>query len=128
MGELIILSIRLLVTKLLSEPDEHHGSHGSLHVDPRELGPFKLHRRGANEYNRTPVRRTCRSDPGDCRAGAKPCRNTRITRFPDGIRATARDLVYLDRRGMLKVSMAGLAGLTLPGLLAERARMTFPPH
>ena len=31
-------------------------------------------------------------------------------------------LVALDRRGMLKVSMAGLAGLTLPGLLAERAR------
>jgi len=29
---------------------------------------------------------------------------------------------------MLKVSMAGLAGLTLPGLLAEQARMTFPPH
>ncbi len=30
--------------------------------------------------------------------------------------------MQLDRRGMLKVSMAGLAGLSLPGLLAERAR------
>ena len=30
-------------------------------------------------------------------------------------------LMHLDRRGMMKVSMAGLAGLSLPALLAERA-------
>ena len=30
-------------------------------------------------------------------------------------------LLHLDRRGMMKVSMAGLAGLTLPALLSERA-------
>ena len=30
-------------------------------------------------------------------------------------------MVYMDRRGMLKLSMAGLAGLTLPGLLEQRA-------
>ena len=31
-------------------------------------------------------------------------------------------LMHLDRRGMMKASMAGLAGLSLPALLAERAR------
>ena len=30
-------------------------------------------------------------------------------------------LMHLDRRGMMKVSMAGLAGLSRPALLAERA-------
>jgi len=37
---------------------------------------------------------------------------------------TREGLVMHDRRGMLKASMAGLAGLSLPGLLQARAEAT----